>query len=252
MLLKDNFPPDIILEKEMISLSEEGHEVFLACVAHDKNRQGKEKNVIASTTKTIVVSKQIGTYLLKDNFPDKKVEIISNGFDDTDFLQVNQQKPADYFTIAYAGKINNQQNPENFWKALSDLKEENKHFSSKLRILLMGNSTADVFQDIEAIDLKDNLVDLGYVSHPDMIDNISKSQLLLLLIPNTKKNLSIVPGKIFEYLATKKYIIGIGPKNGDSAEILQDAQAGEMFEFSDFETLKSQIAEQYNNWEINV
>jgi len=211
-----------------------------------------EKSVIAKATKTVVVSKHIGTYLLKDNFPNKSVEIITNGFDETDFKQAVQPEPNDSFTIAYAGKINNQQNPENFWKAISELKNENQDFSLNLKILLMGNITDDVFNSIKSNNLDENLVDLGYVSHPEMIENISKSQVLLLLIPNTKKNLSIVPGKIFEYLATKKYIIGIGPRKGDSAEILADAQAGEMFEFSDYESLKLRILEHYKNWEKNI
>ena len=47
----------------------------------------------------------------------------------------------------------------------------------------------------------------------------------------------------------KMVIIGIGPKDGDSAEILKDAKAGEIFEFSDFESLKSKISEQYQRWQ---
>lgn len=208
-----------------------------------------EKSVIAQATKTVVVSKHIGTYLLKNNFPNKSVEIITNGFDETDFTQDVLPASNDFFTITYAGKINNQQNPENFWKALAELKNEKHSFSAQLRIQLMGNITDDVFNSVKFSNLNENLVNMGYVSHPKMIENISRSELLLLLIPNTGKNLSIVPGKIFEYMATKKYIIGIGPKNGDSAEILKEAEAGEMFEFTDFESLKSRILEQYQNWQ---
>ncbi len=210
-----------------------------------------EKSVIAKATKTIVVSKHIGTYLLKDNFPNKSVEIITNGFDETDFKQPVQPEPDDSFTIAYAGKINNQQNPKNFWKAVSELKKENPTFASDFKLLLMGNITDDVYSSLKTNKLEDNIENKGYVSHPKMIENISKSQLLLLLIPNTSKNISIVPGKIFEYLATRKFIIGIGPKDGDSAEILNDADAGEMFEFTDFDSLKSRIAKQYQNWQDN-
>ena len=122
--------------------------------------------------------------------------------------------------------------------------------TANMKNLLIGNITADVFNTIKTNKLEKNLDVLGYVSHPEMIKNIAKSDLLLLLIPNTKKNLSIVQGKIFEYLAAPKYIIGIRPKKGDSAKILTDAKAGEMFEFSDFEDLKSKILEHYKNWQI--
>jgi glycosyltransferase involved in cell wall biosynthesis len=208
-----------------------------------------EKSVINQATKTVVVSKHIGTYLLKNNFPEKEVEVITNGYDESDFNQNPATNAYKHFTITYAGKINNQQNPENLWKAISELKKESPTFAGDFKLLLMGNITEDVFNSLKSYNLENNLEDLGYVSHPEMIENISRSDLLLLLIPNTAKNLSIVPGKIFEYLATKKYVIGIGPKNGDSAEILKDAEAGEMFEFADIENLKSRILEQYKNWQ---
>lgn len=43
MLLEVNFPPDSRVEKEMVSLAEKGHEVYLACVTHDKTKPRIEK-----------------------------------------------------------------------------------------------------------------------------------------------------------------------------------------------------------------
>lgn len=43
MLLEVNFPPDSRVEKEMISLSQDGHDVFLACITHDKTIPRIEK-----------------------------------------------------------------------------------------------------------------------------------------------------------------------------------------------------------------
>ncbi len=51
----------------------------------------------------------------------------------------------------------------------------------------------------------------------------------------------IITGKVFEYLQSKRPIIGIGPVNGDLAEILKETGAGEMFDFKDVESLKQSL-----------
>ncbi len=43
MLLEVDFPPDSRVEKEMIALSEAGHDVFLACITHSKDNCSPKK-----------------------------------------------------------------------------------------------------------------------------------------------------------------------------------------------------------------
>jgi glycosyltransferase involved in cell wall biosynthesis len=211
-----------------------------------------EYQVMKNADEAVVASKNIGTFLLKDNFPGKKVKVITNGFDSVDFEEMITQKPSAKFVIAYAGKINVQQNPENFWKALGMLKNENPAFGNDLEILLMGNISSDVLLSIEEQKLKENLNLPGYVSHPEMLKKLGESTLLLLLIPNTKKNISIIPGKLFEYMATNRFIVGIGPRNGDSALILNETKTGEMFDFDELENLKTSILNNYMNWKNKI
>jgi glycosyltransferase involved in cell wall biosynthesis len=46
---------------------------------------------------------------------------------------------------------------------------------------------------------------------------MASSSMLLLLIPETEKNSAITPGKVFEYIATGKNVLYIGPVDGDAA-----------------------------------
>lgn len=57
MLLEVNFPPDSRVEKEMISLSEDGHEVFLACVTHDKTKLKVEEKENYTTYRRYISKK---------------------------------------------------------------------------------------------------------------------------------------------------------------------------------------------------
>jgi hypothetical protein len=61
---------------------------------------------------------------------------------------------------------------------------------------------------------------ISYCEHPDAIRHMMSSSLLLLIIPDHHSNKSILTGKIFEYLATEKPILLLGPEDGDAARLL--------------------------------
>jgi glycosyltransferase involved in cell wall biosynthesis len=64
---------------------------------------------------------------------------------------------------------------------------------------------------------------------------MASSSLLLLIIPDHHSNKSIITGKIFEYLASGKPIICIGPTDGDAAEIIRESGCGASFGYDDSE-----------------
>jgi hypothetical protein len=60
-----------------------------------------------------------------------------------------------------------------------------------------------------------------------------ETSVLLLIIPDHKSNKSIITGKLFEYIASGKPIVCVGPPDGDAAEILKETGHGRMFSYSD-------------------
>jgi hypothetical protein len=71
------------------------------------------------------------------------------------------------------------------------------------------------------------------------------------LIPDTPENKGILTGKLFEYLGSKKPIIGIGPQNGDAAKIISECNAGKMISFEDVKELSKYLNFLYEQWESN-
>jgi hypothetical protein len=59
--------------------------------------------------------------------------------------------------------------------------------------------------------------------------------LLLLVIPKVKNNQGILTGKFFEYLASQKPLLAIGPTDGDLAKIIGETGCGSMFAYDDGE-----------------
>lgn len=211
-----------------------------------------ERKVISRADKVIVVSNSISESVVKNQAQKYKIETIPNGFDESDFKITCKIPKTKEFTICYSGKMNMQQNPENLWLVLSGLVKNNKDFAQNFQLKLIGNIENGIVSKLEQHGLTKHLNKVGYVSHTKLLKLLQQTDVLLLLIPNTKKNKGIVTGKIFEYLASKKFILGVGPEDGDASKVLKETGAGKMFEFSDFENLNDKVWEQFNNWKNNL
>ena len=181
----------------------------------------------------------------------KKFFVIPNGYDDADLIS-NTVNKFDKFTIAYAGKINHQQNPEVLWKICAEIINENNEFRNNFNILLMGNITNSVHISLQKHNLTEYITDLGYVDHQTALQNLQRSTILLLLIPNTRRNEGIVTGKLFEYLPMNNFILGLGPQDGDAAHVLNTTNSGKMFEYSDEEVVRNLILDLFKKWKINT
>ena len=59
------------------------------------------------------------------------------------------------------------------------------------------------------------------------------TSVLLLIIPDHQSNKSIITGKIFEYIASGKPIICLGPLDGDAAGIIGNTGYGKTFSHMD-------------------
>jgi len=89
---------------------------------------------------------------------------------------------------------------------------------------------------------------IDYVPHDQSIRYMQQSNALLLIIPEVKENKGILTGKLFEYIGSERPIIGIGPLNGDAADILTETQAGKMHDYYDAATLKETIRNYYSSY----
>jgi hypothetical protein len=50
-----------------------------------------------------------------------------------------------------------------------------------------------------------------------------------------------VPGKLFEYIGSKRPILCVGTKKGDAARIITETKAGKVFDYDEKELLKNYL-----------
>ncbi|MBT8309712.1 MAG: glycosyl transferase family 1, partial [Flavobacteriaceae bacterium] len=55
----------------------------------------------------------------------------------------------------------------------------------------------------------------------------------------------IIPGKLFEYMASNRPILAIGPEGSDVATIVEETNTGKYFTYKDHASLKEWINKQF-------
>lgn len=183
----------------------------------------------------------------------QRIELVHNGYDEAD-VSTKEESPDIDFSLVHIGSINAARNPKVIWKALSQLVAENPELKQKLKIKLVGNVEAIVFEDIEAYGLTGFIETIGYLSHQEAIAFQQKAQVLLLLINNTPNANGILTGKFYEYMVSRRPTLAIGPTESDIAKLLNETGAGKIVDFKDVTGTKTAILaffEQYKNGTLN-
>jgi hypothetical protein len=172
------------------------------------------------------------------NITSVPIEVISNGYDILEKIEPNLDAQ---FSIAHIGSLLTNRNPELLWEILSELKDENKVFSKNLLIKLVGAVSEDVLESLAFFGLTENYKTLGYVSHQEAIQIQHDAQVLLLVEIDSPETKSIIPGKLFEYVAANRPILAIGPEGSDVEGIIKETNTGVYFKYTDKEKLKQQL-----------
>ena len=187
------------------------------------------------------------------------VAMITNGFDDADFGTPDQvggdgKHPSggspsfhglsvESFTLTHTGLFASDGNPLTLWKVLGEMAAADPAFRESLRLRLCGKVDRDVLGTIAAAGLAANVVDLGYVDHATAVREQRAATLLLLPLRNDPQYKPILPGKLFEYLAARRPILGIGQEDGAMAAVLEETAAGTMCDWDNEAGMKRFLTE---------
>lgn len=214
----------------------------------DKIHHRLEKQVIRNADCMVTVSN--GWKADFEKMLPKRIQVISNGYDESDVQQINTVLDKK-FSISHIGTLNAARNPQIVWKVLSEICKENKDFKNNLQIQFVGKVDYSVLESIRENGLEENLNKIDYLPHSEAIAKQQSSQLLLLLINQSPNANGILTGKFYEYLASKRPILAIGPTDGDAAAVLRDTGAGTMVDFADEKATKKGILSYYKLYENN-
>ena len=159
------------------------------------------------------------------------VAMITNGYDEEDFAA--DVTPDGYFNLTQTGYLAADGNPAVLWKVLGEMAGKDAAFREQLRIRLAGLVDKAVYDSLDREGLRPNLVDLGYCTHGTAIREQQAASVLLLPLRNAPEMRNILPGKVFEYMAAHRPVLGFGQPDGIQAQLLNETGAGVTCDWED-------------------
>lgn len=208
-----------------------------------------ENQVLTNANKVVTVSPTCASDLHK--LGNRKVEVITNGFDADDFKSIKDLPLLTGFLFHHTGALNKDRNPYTLWKVLGDLSKENAEFKKDLILKFTGKTDAIVFESLKDQGLLENSEKTEYISHSQVVKIMAQSPVLLLPLNNTPNNKGVLSGKLFEYLAAGRPIFGVGMPDGDASVILKETGAGTLCGFDDYEVTKNVVLDLYQKYKSN-
>mgnify|MGYP000978807655 CR=1 FL=1 len=220
------------------------HELMLSSWA-DRKHHKQEMSVLKKADEVVVISNSMKTDFLK--LLKRDYSVITNGYDQDDIAGVDV-KIDERFSVAHIGTMVKTRNPLLLWEVLSEEVLKDTDFANDLEIKLVGSVDYSVTESIEAAGLGNYVNKISYVPHNEVVKIQQQSQVLLLLINDTPNAKVILPGKFFEYMAARRPILCIGPRDGDAAEVILETNAGYVSEKDDKESIRKAINELYSRF----
>jgi glycosyltransferase involved in cell wall biosynthesis len=206
----------------------------------DRKHHKLEKSVLSAASAVSVISPG-----MEDDFRkivDRNYAFIPNGFDQEDLKPEKTVEPDSVqFTLAHIGSLTKTRNAENLWKVLKELVDEDQELARKLMLKNVGKMDIHAIDSVKKYDMDKFLQRVDYIPHDEVIAEQHRASVLLLLINNTPNARLVLTGKIFEYMASGRPVICIGPSDGNAAEIIRQTRCGNVFDFNDTENLKKEI-----------
>ena len=202
-----------------------------------------EKKVLDEASAVVAVSP-----LVQQEFQamtDTPVELITNGFDECDFSSEPCTEAyggaSQEFTITHTGLFAADGNPTVLWDVLAEKCHADEAFRKLLRIKLIGKTDDQILKALKDRGLESSLINMGYQTHSVAVEQQRQASVLILPLRKEPEYRAVLPGKLFEYLASQRPILGIGQPDGAMAMIVNETGTGTVIDWNDKEGISQYI-----------
>jgi len=208
----------------------------------------KEYKALKAADLIIVTNRKLKEKLL-NTFPFltfSDVVIISHGYDHEDFDTITAQpKPQNKMVLMYSGIFLVYNTPEYFLKAFKQLTIERTDIASNIELHFVGFLNKENQKLIRKLNLQSFVKDHGYVNHIESIAKLKSADVLWFMVGKRRNIDAILPGKVYEYIGSRKPIIACVPE-GAAKMAAAEYKASFITEPDNVEQIKNTILEAYN------
>ena len=155
------------------------------------------------------------------------------------------------FTIVYCGTISAISPVDSFLNALSLLLNNRPDLRKEILFKFIGIDLTGALESLAGqLNLNDVIQDDGYLYHQKAFEEIVKADLFLYPVGNSARK-DFIPGKTFEYLASRHAVLAIGPHVAGT-EILEKYSAVESVSHEKIDAIEQAIFKYYAEFKNNL
>ena len=224
---------------------------FYATPFHKAYARKLEDEALRSSDAVTVVNRRMKEVLIRDYefLSHEDVTIVPHGYDRDDLDQaaplVPQLRDPSKFRITYSGAFYVGRSPKVMLDAAKEAVKRIPEISKHLELMFVGVLQKDYHNLIKRSGLEQNVTEKGYLPHRESVAMLLASDVLWMTMSDDIS----APGKLYEYLGTRKPIIGLVPPRSQAEWILQDYGAGITIAPEDTKNLTEAIIKLYHMWQ---
>ena len=178
-----------------------------------------EQAVVAEADEVVVTAPSAAVSLMGRNVREGEKGVwIPNGFDAEDgFNRV--QPPADGpLVLGFFGALYGSRNAPGLWRAIASWNRDGRR--RPIRLAIFGSVVPEVLADLQRQLPSDAWEMKGHIPHERVPDAMAACHGLVLVQNNNRTGQRTLPGKVFEYLATRRPMVVGGALESDLEELV--------------------------------
>lgn len=180
----------------------------------------------------------------------EKISVITNGYDESDFPDAADTEVApkqERMTILHAGQLNPERPARPLLAGLARFLAETPQARDKVQVRFIGAHYAGDVTAASELQVREQVRFEAGLPHKQLVDEIMKASVLLLMEKDCQRGGLIIPGKLFEYLRTGRPILGLLPQ-GETWDLVIRLAAGLCCPTDDASAVAARIGELYRRW----
>ena len=200
--------------------------------AKQKHKQLEQK-VLQHADRVVVTAPS-----LKSDFKihNPNIAVLTNGYE-----QLLPTVTAAATGMVYAGSLKAQQNPTVLWQAIASLIKSNAAFGEAFSLDVYGKVATSIKAEVKSLGIDTHVRFLGYQPKEVVDAQLTNAKALLLLGINMPMTANVIHGKLFEYMAAQRPVLGIGPKPSDMQALFDAHRLGVYVSFTEQSIIKETL-----------
>lgn len=207
----------------------------------------KDANVIITTNRRVkeLIISRYGNISYND------IKIFPHGYDSEDFENAMSKKLplTNKMRVTYSGSFYTR-DPKFYFRAIKTFLKKHPELRDKVEFCFLGLFTKEHLSTAKSYKILGNLNLPGYINHFECVKYILASDILFLLISRGENEDAAMPGKVGEYIGSRKNIIACIPE-GVTKKILENYNAIKFVTEESHEKIADTIYEYYLLFEQN-